>query len=473
MTATTAGPGEPRADGGYRSWGLAHRYPHRVARPRDPRELRSALRAAGDRPALAFGLGRSYGDSCLNADGLLVDMSGLDRFVAFDEGTGVLRAQAGVSLAAVLDHLARPGPDGGAWLPPVRPGTSFVTLGGAVANDGHGTNHHRFGSFGCHVRALRLLRSDREEPVACSPAENPELFAATIGGLGLAGVVLEVELQLRRVPGLALDTEEIRFGGLDAFYALAAESGDWEYTVAWIDCLAQGKDLGRGIFSRANHAMGPVEGSRAGGSAPRLAVSFPPPFSPLTPLTLKAFNALYWRRLGRRERVRRARPYRPVLFPLDAVGGWNRLYGPRGFFQFQCVLPPAAARDGVAELLRAIAAAGEGSFLAVLKTLGERHSPGLLSFPMPGTTLALDFPNRGGTTLALLDRLEAITLAAGGRIYPAKDARMSAAAFAAGYPGLDRFRGSVDPGLSSSFWRRVTGAAAPQREAAALLEATA
>jgi FAD/FMN-containing dehydrogenase len=447
-------PHEASSNGAYRSWGLVHRYGHHAVHVREMETARAALRAADGQPVLAHGLGRSYGDTCLNADGVLLDMAGFDRFVAFDPATGVLRAQAGVSLAAILRHLTRPAADGSAWFPPVVPGTSNVTLGGAVANDVHGKNHHVAGTFGRHVRSLRLLRSDGQV-LACAPERQRELFAATIGGLGLTGVILEVELQLRRVPGLALETEEFRFGGLDAFYALAAESAAWEYTVAWIDCLAQGSRLGRGIFSRARHAPGPFAAEQDEDRG--LSIPLAPPFSPLFRQSLRAFNAFYWRRLGRRGHIRRLRPYRPVLFPLDAIGNWNRLYGRAGFYQYQCVLPPDTARDGIAEMLRTIAASGEGSFLAVLKTLGHGRSPGLLSFPMPGTTLALDFPNRGPRTLSLLERLDAITLAGRGRVYPAKDGRMSAGTFAAGFPELERFRASVDPGFSSSFWRRVAG----------------
>lgn len=448
------------------AWGRAHRFRHEVVRPRSAEAALASLRAAKG-PALAHGCGRSYGDSCLNEGGLLLDMRGLDRFLAFDPATGLLEAEAGVRLADILACVCRPGADGSAWFPPVVPGTRWVTLGGAVANDVHGKNHHRFGSFGCHVAGFTLLRSDGRI-LACSPHESPELFAATIGGLGLTGLIARVRLQLRRVPGLMLVAEDIRFGSLDEFYALAAESGaGWEYTAAWVDCLAGGRSLGRGIFSRANHIPGPV-----GPTAPltsRLAVPLTPPVSPLRPWALRLFNGLYWRKLGRRGRALRVTPYAPSLFPLDAVAGWNRLYGRAGFYQYQCVLPPATARDAVAELLRVIVRAGEGSFLAVLKTMGERRSPGLLSFPMPGTTLALDFPNRGTPTLELLERLDRVTLAAGGRLYPAKDGRMSAAAFAAGYPALERFRRSIDPGFSSSFWRRVGGdAPAPASVPAAL-----
>lgn len=438
--------------GDYLSWGRVHRHRHEVVRPRSAAEARAVLRASG-KPALAYGLGRSYGDSCLNADGLLIDTGGLDRFIAFDPATGLLEAEAGVRLVDILACVCRPDADGSAWFLPVTPGTSRVTLGGAVANDVHGKNHHRLGSFGCHVAGFTLLRRDGR-CLTCSATENAELYRATIGGLGLTGLMLDVKLQLRRVPGLMLVAEDIRFGSLDEFYALAAESeAGWEYTVAWVDCLASGRAMGRGIFSRANHAPGPV-----GPTVPlagRLAVPLSPPVSPLNRLTLRLFNALYWRRLKHRRRVLRIVPYAPSLYPLDAIAGWNRLYGAAGFYQYQCVLPPATARDAVAEMLTLTARSGEGSFLAVLKTMGERRSPGLLSFPMPGTTLALDFPNRGASTLALLDRLDAVTLAAGGRVYPAKDGRMSADSFRAGYPDLERFTASVDPGFSSSFWRRV------------------
>ena len=396
---------------------------------------------------------------CLNEGGLLLDTGGLDRFVAFNPRTGQLEVQAGVSLAEILACVCRPDRDGSAWFPPVTPGTRWVSIGGALANDVHGKNHHRHGSFGCHVPAFTLLRSDGRI-LRCSTTENEELYRATIGGLGLTGLILTVDLQLRRVPGLMLLAEDIRFGSLDEFYGLAAESeAAWEYTVAWIDCLAQGRGLGRGIFSRANHIPGPI-----GPTAPiatRWAVPFALPVTPMNRLTLSLFNAIYWRKLRLRQHMLRVVPYATSLFPLDAVGGWNRLYGSQGFYQYQCVLPPATARDGIGELLESVARAGEGSFLAILKTMGQQSSTGLLAFSREGTTLTLDFPNRGASTLALLDGLDAITLRAGGRVYPAKDGRMSPAMFAAGYPELARFRRSIDPAFSSSFWRRVAGSNSP------------
>jgi FAD/FMN-containing dehydrogenase len=441
----------------YLAWGRIHRHRHEVIRPRDAAEARAIL-ATARKPALAYGCGRSYGDSCLNADGILIDTGRLDHFFTFDHATGLLEAEAGMSLAHILACVCRPAEDGSAWFLPVSPGTRWVTLGGAIANDVHGKNHHRFGSFGCHVAGFSLLRSNGLI-LACSNNENAELYRATIGGLGLTGLILQIKLQLRRVPGLMLLCEDIRFGALDEFYPLAAESeAGWEYTVAWIDCLARGKARGRGIFSRANHVPGP-KGPTAP-LVPSLGLPLSPPFSPLNRTTLALFNAFYWHKLGRHRRRLAVVPYGPALYPLDAIGGWNRLYGARGFYQYQCVLPSECARDAVTEMLCLIARAGEGSFLAVLKTLGEQRSPALLSFPMKGTTLAVDFPNRGASTLALLDRLDAITLAARGRVYPAKDGRMGPATFAAGYPELNRFRRSVDPGFSSSFWRRVADAAA-------------
>ena len=439
----------------YLAWGRAHRYRHAVARPPRPEAVAPVLHAA-DAPVLAYGRGRSYGDSCLNDEGLLIDTRRLDRFIAFDPASGVLEAEAGVRLADVLAHVCRADADGSAWFLPVVPGTRWVSLGGAIANDVHGKNHHRFGSFGCHLESFRLLRSDGRV-LHCSMSENSELYRATIGGLGLTGLILSCRLTLRRVPGLLLLAEDIRMGSLDEFYALSAASeAGWEYAVAWVDCLARGRDLGRGIFSRANHVPGAI-----GSAAPLqagLGVPLSPPFSPLNRLTLRLFNTAYRNRLGWKRTKRRLVAYAPSLFPLDAIDGWNRLYGARGFYQYQCVLPPDSARAAATEMLRATAAAGEGSFLAVLKTMGARRSPGLLSFPMPGTTLALDFPNRDAATLALLDRLDAITLEARGRVYPAKDGRMSPAMFASGQPELERFRPNVDPGFSSSFWRRVAGA---------------
>jgi FAD/FMN-containing dehydrogenase len=434
----------------YRSWGGADANASSVARPHAPADARAALGARNGMPALAYGCGRSYGDVSLNPGGLLIDCRGLDRFIDFDRATGVLSCEAGVRLADILAVLCRPDPDGSGWFLPVSPGTRFVTVGGAIANDVHGKNHHRFGTFGRHVLSFDLARSDGSV-VECSPASEPELSAATIGGLGLTGLILRARLQLRRVEGTAIESEEIRFGELAEFFALSAEAeAAWEYTAAWLDCLAP---AGRGILLRARHVAGVAAPPPS--LASRHEIPFDLPVSPLNRLSLRLFNELHYRKSGWRWRTRRVGSYEPVLYPLDGLGRWNRLYGRRGFFQFQCVVPMIEAPAIIAELLHQIAPSGEGSMLAVLKVFGDAPSPGLLSFPMAGATLALDFPDRGATTRQLLDRLEHIVIGVGGRIYPAKDSVMSAAAFDRGYPQAERFRAQIDPGLSSAFARRV------------------
>lgn len=436
----------------YLSWGGTVRTEHHVLRPETRSDAVRRLRAE-EGPVLAYGCGRSYGDVPLNPGGTLVDCRGLDRFVSFDQASGVLTCEAGVRLADILAVVCRPDPDGSGWFLPLTPGTRFVTVGGAIANDVHGKNHHRFGTFGRHVREIELARSDGSR-VLCSRERNGELFAATIGGLGLTGMILSTTLLLRRVQGLGVEAEDIRFGSLDEFFALSAEShDDWEYTAAWVDCLASGDGLGRGIYSRARHAPGvPASPPR---SEPRLSVPFAPPLSLANGLSVRGFNALYWRKLGRKGRMNRVGSYEKPLYPLDAVGRWNRIYGPRGFFQFQCVVPHQYAREATADLLRRIARSGEGSMLVVLKTFGDLSSPGLLSFPMPGVTLALDFPDRGTGTRALLRELEEIVVAAYGRLYPAKDSLMSAETFRRGYPAIEQFRPMMDPQFSSAFARRV------------------
>jgi len=436
-----------RDDDGILAWGRVHRGRHRVAAPVWPGELEEAARAsAGEGGAtLARGLGRSYGDSGLNLGGGLVDMTGLDRAIAFDRAAGVLRADAGMSLDAVLRLCVPAG-----WFPPVTPGTKFVTLGGAVANDVHGKNHHVAGSFGRHVRRLGLWRSDRGL-VECGPDTEPELFAAAVGGLGLTGIVLWVELALLRIGSAAVTVQNDRFGGLDDFFRLSDESADWPYTVAWVDTLATGENLGRGVFSRGRHAVhGPLDPHRAGGPA----VPVDAPGFLLNRWTVGAFNRLYYAKPG--SAFRGEQPYDPFFYPLDRLRHWNRLYGPRGFYQWQGVVPPATAKDAVQVLLGRIARSGEASFLAVLKNFGDAASPGLLSFPMVGTTLALDFPNRGGRTLALLGDLDRVVAEAGGRLYPAKDGRLPAAEFRRGYPAWRDLEDRRDPMLLSSFWRRVS-----------------
>ena len=397
---------------------------------------------------LPYGNGRSYGDSCLNDGGALLDMRGLDRLLSFDRTTGVLRCEAGVLLAEILMVVVPMG-----WFLPVTPGTRFVTVGGAIANDVHGKNHHRTGTFGQHVLRLALRRSD-SGVIRCSAAENTTLFHATIGGLGLTGAILWADIQLRPIANSAIAGETIRFPHLDAFFDWSSESDrDYEYTVAWIDCLARGKSLGRGLFMRGNHAA-PQENLP---TPRRKARRFPvdPPFPLVNILSLRAFNSLYYRKqLASVQRT--LMHYEPFFYPLDGIHHWNRLYGRRGFLQYQCVVPPECAKESLRALLDTIAKARSGSFLAVLKVFGNRASPGLLSFPRPGATLALDFANQGRRTLDLLNRLDQIVAPADGAVYPAKDARMSGEHFRQYFPRWEEFQSHIDTLFSSSFWRRVT-----------------
>ena len=404
------------------------------------------------RTFLPYGNGRSYGDVCQNDGGLLLDCRQLDRFIHFDVETGVLRCEAGVRLAEILQFAVPQG-----WFVPVTPGTKFVTIGGAIANDVHGKNHHRAGTFGCHVRCFELLRSDGTRRL-CSAAENADFFNATIGGMGLTGVITWAEIQLKAIPTSAIDQETIRFGDLDEFFTVAVESDQrFEYTVAWIDCVAKGNKLGRGLFTRGNHA---TDDSDSLPKAPWHRIPFPidPPFPLVNGPTLRLFNAVYYRKQIA-DHKRTLTHYEPFFYPLDAIHNWNRVYGSAGFFQYQCVVPPDSAPDAIKDMLGHIADAGTGSFLAVLKMFGDISSPGLLSFPRPGATLALDFPNRGKKTLDLLDRLDDVTRSVGGAVNPSKDARMAAADFRRAFPRHDEFSAFIDPNISSIFWRRVTASA--------------
>jgi L-gulonolactone oxidase len=430
------------------SWGRVLRARHHVARPHWRDELPGLIAEGieGGGKLLPVGLRRSYGDSGLNPDGAVIDITGLDRLIAFDPATRLLRAEAGISFDALLAFLVPRG-----FFLPVTPGTRFVTLGGAVANDVHGKNHHSAGTLGRWVRRLGLLRSDGTT-VELGPDDNTGLFAATLGGLGLTGVIAWVEIEVMPIASAIMEIDTIPFGSLDEFFPIAAESDPALYTVAWVDCLATGGDLGRGIFTRGRHGASGPSAPRAGRTGPTMPLDLPD--FVLNRSTVRAFNEVYFRN-GKRKTGSATVPYERFFYPLDRIGAWNRMYGKRGMYQYQSVVPPEAARDATEAMLTAISASGEGSFLAVLKTFGEVISPGMLSFPQPGTTLALDFSNRGPSTLALMDRLDAIVREAGGRLYPAKDGRIPADMFRAGYPNWQDFARHVDPGFSSHFWQRV------------------
>src|SRR5689334_19749868 len=338
----------------HESWGRASRLPHVITSPAFLDDARAAL-TDGARSVLPVGAARSYGDVCLNRDGALLRTTALDRLISADWSAGVVRAEAGLTYDQLL-HVAVPK----GWFPPVTPGTKFVTLGGAVANDIHGKNHEHAGTIGCHVRRIGLARSSGEL-LELSAADHPELFQATIGGLGLTGLILWVELTLRKIDSSEIEMDTQAMSDLDHFWRLAGDSGDWEHTVAWVDCLAKGSRLGRGLFMRGRHHAG---GALRGHRFARLAVPVDAPAWLLNSSTIGLFNAAYLHRPW--ATGRRLVHYDPFFYPLDALHAWNRLYGRRGFYQHQSAVPTATAAGAVRRLLELTAEAREGSFLVVL-----------------------------------------------------------------------------------------------------------
>ena len=443
------------------SFGLPHAGAQRVTDAADGIGLLRSGKARAD-SLLAYGNGRSYGDTCLNASGTLIDMRSADTLLSFDAQAGLIEAEAGLMLSDIIAYAAPSG-----WFPAVVPGTRFVTLGGAIANDVHGKNHHRRGTFGKHVESLRLARSDGTV-VECSRTENVDLFSATIGGMGLTGLILSAKLRLMRVGSLDVEERVTRFGSLEEYLEIAADADlENEYAVAWIDQLARGKRQGRGLLLTGNHAgEGRLDGTT---SRSMLAVPFRSPVNVLSRPFLKLFNEAYFRGKSRRSGPGLS-SWASFFFPLDGVRNWNRLYGPRGLLQHQSVVPDAEAHRALPLLFKAARDAGHGSFLTVLKRFGDVASPGMLSFPRPGYTLTLDFPNRGPRTMALMAELDRITVEAGGAVNPYKDARMSAAVFRASFPDWRRVEALRDLAFVSDFWRRTALALqaqdVPIREAA-------
>lgn len=417
-------------------WGRASLARTLACRPERLAEAAPALTQADGSGIIAYGMGRSYGDEALNSGGRCMLTERLDRLLSFDDATGDLVAEAGVTIRDLVDIFLPRG-----WLPPVMPGTAFVTLGGALANDVHGKNHDSAGSFGNHVQWFDLLAASGEI-LRVSRDTDPRLFAATIGGLGLTGIVLHVCLRLMRVPSNALAVADRRMLSLDHFLESFAEVRDSAtYSVGWIDGLSRGLNMGRGILTTAEPSPQAIAVKPR--RKRRVPVDFPS-FA-LNPLSIGLFNDIYGSQVPREGRGS-VQDYDRFLFPLDAILQWNRIYGKRGFRQFQCVLPDIEAPRGLQRLLEEISGARSASFLAVLKTLGGTGE-GLLSFPMRGFTLALDFPNKPGLA-DLLARLERITRDHGGRIYLAKDSALSPEGFAAMYPDLDAFRAvlqRIDP----------------------------
>lgn len=422
-------------------WGRYPTIEATLVRPDTAADVSAAITAAAS--LIARGNGRSYGDAALNA-ACTLDMRRLNRLLAFDPETGLLACEAGTLLADIVAVFLPRG-----WFPPVTPGTRLVTVGGMVAADVHGKNHHGAGSFGDHVAWLDLALADGTV-ARCAPDRNRDLFDATIGGMGLTGVILAVAFRLRRVETDLIRQTILKARDLEEAMALFAAHRHATYSVAWIDCLARGDRLGRSLILLGEHvaAADLPAGRRDRPFEPpkrrAVTVPFDLPAVALNGRVVAAFNSLYYRRGKPGASLVGIEPY---FYPLDAIGHWNRLYGRGGFVQYQFVLPLAASGDGMRAILSRIAAAGRGSFLAVLKPFGKVATrPASLSFPREGYTLALDFPATAAT-FSLLAALDAIVADLGGRLYLAKDAR-GPAAMLAGYPELDAFRAvrdRVDP----------------------------
>ena len=421
------------------SWGLLKRV------KRSHVDLKTPFVAPIGKTSLPFGNGRSYGDSCHNDNGTLIDCRARNAVLNFDLETGLIRAESGILLHDILNVLSGTG-----WFLPVLPGTRFVTLGGAIANDIHGKNHEHRGTFGCHIKSFNLARSDRPNAL-CTSKENADLFKQTIGGFGLTGIILDAEIQLMRVPSHFVMETRTAFASMKQFLELANASSA-EYAVAWVDSLAKGSKLGRGIFIEGEHVEHDAEFRY---DLPKLNVPFSPPFPLVSGLPLKVFNSAYNFSKKGQKAPERANP-NSFFFPLDAIGNWNKLYGPNGLYQHQCVIPENDAEQILERLLTTAQNAGQGSFLTVLKKFGAVRSPGAMSFPKSGFTLTLDFANRGEKTRELLEELDRVVLSIGGRVNPYKDARMSAKTFQSAFPNWEALEAMRDPAITSDFWQRVT-----------------
>jgi FAD/FMN-containing dehydrogenase len=370
-------------------------------------------------------LGRSYGDSALAPH--IVNTCRLDHFLSFDGITGALSCEAGVVLADILALFVPRG-----WFLRVTPGTKFVTVGGAIASDVHGKNHHLEGTFSQHVGWLQLLLGNGQI-VSCSPTENGELFYATCGGMGLTGVILAAEIRLRRIESSAIVETTTKTSNLEGALEIFAENHASTYSVAWIDCVSSGKNLGRSLVMLGEHAL---DGKLECLPYKMVNVPFDMPAMLLNAHTIGAFNALYYHRARKATLIRRV-SYERYFYPLDKLRNWNRLYGKRGFFQYQFALPKEAGSRALTEILRRIANSGKGSFLAVLKALGPANiSP--LSFPIEGLTLSLDFRNEP-SVIRLLEELDQRVSHYGGKVYLTKDARMSDTTFKSAYPRWQEF----------------------------------
>jgi FAD/FMN-containing dehydrogenase len=397
---------------------------------------------------LPRGLGRSYGDVCLIEDGTLALTNFKKRIIDFDEEKGIINCESGISINEILKLITPSG-----WFLPIVPGTSYVTIGGAIANDIHGKNHHNKGSFGNWVLSFEILLSSGEV-LNCSKDNNTEHFNATIGGLGLTGLILSVRIQLIKISNEFIDSGSIRFYSLDEFFQINEEmEKQYEYTVAWVD-FNPTKSYGlRGVYHYGNHSKKQNIKKSFNPNGFRISLPITPPISLVNNFTLSLLNNIYF--LINKNKTLKLQSYKSFFFPLDIIKNWNKAYGVKGFYQYQFVVPTKAAYNVIDEIINEFKEANQRPALGVLKSFGNIESNGILSFPEKGLTLAIDLQNKGNTTLELMNKLDEIILSFGGKLYPAKDCRMSSSTFKKMYPQIDSFKKYKDPKISSLFYKRV------------------
>lgn len=442
------------------SWGRVKEDDQRMIVPASVSDLTQFLTKQqhdGDGSLLVHGLGRSYGDVSLNTPGSLVSTKFLTNIISFDSENGTIECESGVSFSEILHVYVAKG-----WFLPVTPGTKYITVGGAIANDVHGKNHHNAGTFGNHVLSFKLLRSDGKI-YHCSPTENKELFSATIGGMGLTGIILSAQFKLIPIKSSFINQKIVAFENIKDYFTKSEKyESQYPYSVAWLDSLAVGDKTGRGVIMLGEHADA-TYGFHKPNSFFHKGFLFIPIDAPdfiLRNTGIQAFNNLYYNLKARQQGEDFITHYEPFFYPLDSVNNWNKLYGKRGFYQLQFTLQKDK-KDVMNEVMDRISNSKLGSFLAVLKTFGDIPSPGMLSYPRPGYTLALDFANNGKETKTLIKDLMKLIAEHHGQFYPAKDLLMDSKEYYESYPRWKDFIKHIDPGMNSDFWRR-TGCERPK-----------
>ena len=393
---------------------------------------------------LPRGLGRSYGDVCLNENGYLVLMKDFKNVLEFDYVNGYINCQSGISINEILEIIVPRG-----WFLPVVPGTSYVTLGGAIANDIHGKNHHHIGSFGNFIESLELLNS-KNEILICSEKTNTNLFHATIGGLGLTGIIKSARVKLININNSYINSKTERYKSLEQFFEINEKELNNEYTVSWVD-IGLNSDF-RGVFHSGNHNLDRLHSKKN----KNIKLTFPatPPVSLVNNISLNILNNFYY--AINKNSNKKLQSYKSFFFPLDVINKWNKAYGRKGFYQYQFLIPIEDSLKGIKKIIKTIKSYDQRPCLGVLKTFGSIESKGLISFPQKGITLALDFQNKGIKTLNMFNQLDEIVFDYGGRLYPAKDSRMSKESFQKSFENFDNFSEFIDPKFESTFFKRVT-----------------